>query len=338
MNLTPKRSQQEDRFDTKGTFVRPGRKASNNEEPQGMTTGTGSQPITEDARPNKEGLSFEKSKSGNTESSDGQDEEKPVQRQPRLENLNEWVREVTPRVAGLVISPPESQEQIPRNNPLVRKGKAKMRGIEKEWICLGPDGRMEPDSKEGRWDHQNELQNGMEYVHPNGPDPLEGVQLLGVNYYRSRAARNGLLASKQIIHFADDSLLRQHHFFAKDVTLATWNPAGEPSYFHGDATIRIDAPEPGQRIQVPRQERVNRARKYLFKDKKNVPTLTKRSPVVTKRIDETIPRQEILWALMSKLELENLLDDLSIRPMDENEELRTYTIHPMSDGSIKVRR
>ena len=41
----------------------PGRKASNDGELEGMTTGTGSQPIPEDACPKKEGLSFENSKS-----------------------------------------------------------------------------------------------------------------------------------------------------------------------------------------------------------------------------------------------------------------------------------
>ena len=112
----------------------PGRKASNNEEPQGMTTGTGSQPITEDACPKKEGLSFEESKSSNTESSDSQDEEEPRKRLPRLDNLKEWIWEVTPSMKGRVKPTSESRKLTPRNSPLARKGKAMEEDIEKERI------------------------------------------------------------------------------------------------------------------------------------------------------------------------------------------------------------
>ena len=321
----------------------PGRKALNDGELEGMTTGTGSQPIPEDACPKKEGLSFENSKSGNSELNGHKDEEGQIEK-PREEDWNEWLRKVKPKVAGLVIPPPESQELNPRNNPSVRKGKAKMRGVDKEWIRLGPDDRMVLDNMDERpsgkesLGHPNVPQDVMENVYPGGPDPLEGVPLLGINYHKSRTARNGLLASKEIVLFADDSLLRQCHFFAKDVTLATRKPSGKPSYFHGDATIRIDAPEPGQQILVPRPERVSKAREYVFNKKGHIRSSEMHNPVVTSLFDEANPRREISWALMTPKELENLLADLNARPMEEDEEVRTYTIHPKHDGTIQVQR
>ena len=63
--------------------------------------------------------------------------------------------------------------------------------------------------KEESSGQRNVPRDVMENIYPSGADPLEGVQLLGINYYpKTGIAREGLLASKEVIFFADDNLLR----------------------------------------------------------------------------------------------------------------------------------
>ena len=47
---------------------------------------------------------------------------------------------------------------------------------------------------------------------------------------------------------------------------------------------------------------------------------------------------EVMWNVMEQDELEGVLDELSRDPMVANEEIRTYTISKLDDGTIEVRR
>ena len=144
-----------------------------------------------------------------------------------------------------------------------------------------------PDPEHGEWnDGQNAPDPGLNRVEPpeletdlrsEYPgafhyDPYEGMEMLGIRRVPDpRAPPHGVLASREVTLFADDHIRNERHFYARNVTLATVTPFGDPIYFHGDATIRIDQPELNTIVRVPKRAKVNKAREYIFRKKENAP-------------------------------------------------------------------
>ncbi|KAF9783730.1 hypothetical protein BJ322DRAFT_1109578 [Thelephora terrestris] len=168
-------------------------------------------------------------------------------------------------------------------------------------------------------------------------DPYEGMEMLGIKYVpQPRAVPTGLLASKEVTIFADDDIRHQRHFFARDVTLATVDPFGNPVFFHGNATIQLDEPGEGSTIHVPKRRKVNKARKYIFGKKKGVPLKEQAKEFGSEQTSETTHGNEITWYVLNQEELEAVLGELADDPITQNEETRTYTIWKTEDGTIKA--
>ena len=98
-------------------------------------------------------------------------------------------------------------------------------------------------------------EEGLDDYPEDAPDPLY------INYLPPpERIPNGLLAAVRIFPFAVDDESRELHFRANGVTLATEDRHGNATYYHGDATIRIEEPNPGAAVEVPRRGRTNEMR------------------------------------------------------------------------------
>ena len=81
---------------------------------------------------------------------------------------------------------------------------------------------------------------------------------------------NGVLAAQEVISYAQYDNINDHEFFAKGVTLVVDNDEGKPTYFQGNAMIRISQRSTPLEPKSPNRRRVNRLRRQLFKMNKHV--------------------------------------------------------------------
>ena len=148
----------------------------------------------------------------------------------------------------------------------------------------------------------------------------------------------GVLTSKKIYIFAVDKDQRQTHLVARNVTFTLDDPTGDPQIYHGDATIRLDEPQVGTVIYVPKRERVRKAHKYIFK--KHV-HLNCEATVLEGQPDdptETPGGTELAWKRLPREELEAVIDDLNKHPIKEGRQAKMFTVRKLKDGRIKVER
>ena len=148
----------------------------------------------------------------------------------------------------------------------------------------------------------------------------------------------GVLTSKKIYIFAVDKDRRQTHLVARNVTFTLDDPTGDPQIYHGDATIRLDEPQVGTVIYVPKRERVRKAHKYIFK--KHV-HLNCEATVLEGQPDdptETPGGTELAWKRLPREELEAVIDDLNKHPIKEGRQAKMFTVRKLKDGRIKVER
>ena len=137
----------------------------------------------------------------------------------------------------------------------------------------------------------------------------------------------GVLASQEIIVFAEDNVLRHRHIFAKNITMTIEDSLGRPQVYHGNATIRLDEPPRTSLFYAPKRERVRTAHRYLFR--KN-----SRNGAFGEPSDDEA--KSITWLDLTQSELEAVVGDLERSPMDEGERIRKYTIERMADGKVRV--
>jgi len=173
----------------------------------------------------------------------------------------------------------------------------------------------------------------------NEDDQRPNITPLGIRYIpRPRYVPSGVLAALDIFPFAKNEELGEHYFRAYGVTLATEDRHGKVVYFHGDADIRVMEPDPDTLIEVPRRDKTRDARERLFKmnryalKNRYVPNADK-DPT-----SDTPGGNTVTWHHMAPDELEAVLDELSVDPMMQEEDTRTYTIQRMTDGTVEVQR
>jgi hypothetical protein len=137
-----------------------------------------------------------------------------------------------------------------------------------------------------------------------------------------------------MVIFARDEDLGQRHLHASDVTLVIEGPAGSRTVFHGNATLRLDEPKPGDVIYVPVRNKVRRAHEYVFR--RGVHLGGGATVLSTETTTKTKGGNEIKWNAVRKEELEGVIDDMNRHPMVKGEKVRTYTVDKLEDGKIRV--
>ncbi|KAF9787525.1 hypothetical protein BJ322DRAFT_1019925 [Thelephora terrestris] len=110
---------------------------------------------------------------------------------------------------------------------------------------------------------------------------------------------------------------------AKDVTLALEDPTGEPVMYHGDVTMRLDEPEPGSVLYVPKRDKVKKAYNFVFS--KSLSLNQSITLLTETRKTDTPEGNEIKWNGLTQYELE------------ASGETRSYSIQKKSDGTVEVR-
>ena len=80
-------------------------------------------------------------------------------------------------------------------------------------------------------------------------NPYEDLEPLGIRYLLPpRIAPTRVLTTFKMFPFVNNGTNLEHHFQAYGVTLVTENCHRELVCFHGDATIQITEPDPGEMI------------------------------------------------------------------------------------------
>ena len=182
---------------------------------------------------------------------------------------------------------------------------------------------------EGYTDLGHQKEPGLSEYPEDAPDPL-------YMEYIPPPVRppNGILAAIKLFPFARDDDTRELHFRAQGVTLATQDRDGKVVYHHGNATIRIEEPEPGTAIEVPRRWRTNEMRDRLFLKNKFVPNVNRTE--IRKFPDDG--RDRDLKPHLTPAEMDAFIQELINEPMGLNEISRTYTIQKKNDGVVVVRQ
>ena len=175
----------------------------------------------------------------------------------------------------------------------------------------------------------HQIEKGIEEYPENAPEPLYMEYLPP-----PQQPPNGILAAIKMFPFASDDETCEVHFRAQGVTLATQDRNGGVAYYHGDATIRIEEPEPGTAIEVPRRWRTNEMRNRLFLTDEFTPNV-RRTEV---RQFPNDGRDRDLKPYMTPEEMDALVQELITEPMGPNETVRAYTIRKKKNGVVIVRQ
>ena len=162
----------------------------------------------------------------------------------------------------------------------------------------------------------------------------EDIEPSGMRHLpRPRHLPNGLLASINLIPFADNPQTGERYFEGLGSTLVMNDARGTPIKYHSDATIHLSQPPPGVIIEVPREERVNEMRERLFRmgphAQRRRRTRTQQSSASSDSgIDEK-------WACgMTAIELQEMMEQIISKSFETHEEDRTYEIHKTRTGVV----
>ena len=162
----------------------------------------------------------------------------------------------------------------------------------------------------------------------------EDIEPSGMRHLpRPRHLPNGLLASINLIPFADDPQTGERYFEGLGSTLVTNDARGSPIKYHGDATIRLSQPPPGVIIEVPREERVNEMRERLFRmgpyaRRKGRTRIQQSSASSDSGTDEKCA------CGMTAIELQEMMERIISKSFETHEEERTYEIHKTRTGVV----
>jgi hypothetical protein len=193
-------------------------------------------------------------------------------------------------------------------------------------------GKVPEEPREVYEDHGHTLLDG------ESENPYEDLEPLGMTYILPpREAPNGILAAYEIFPFAYNEERREHHFQAFNITLATEGWDGNNAYYHGHATIRVNEPEPGTTIQVPKRGRTNEMRQRMFSMGKFA-NIEKRTKIHRPQPAAQEPGEKVIEPCeMSRKELEAVVVNLIEYPMQLGDDIRNYTITKTLNGCVKVR-
>ena len=165
-------------------------------------------------------------------------------------------------------------------------------------------------------------EEGLDDYPEDAPDPLY------INYLPPpKRIPNGLLTAVRIFPFAVDDESRELHFWANGVTLATEDRHGNATYYHSDATIRIEEPNPGAAVEVPRRGRTNEMRNRLF-----LVDVDEDGPFIKRTRDRDLDPN------MTLEEMDAFVCELIDQPMESNKTFRTYTIKKRNNGIVVVQQ
>ena len=131
----------------------------------------------------------------------------------------------------------------------------------------------------------------------------------------------------RIFPFAVNDESCELHFWANGVTLVTEDRHSNTTYYHGDATIQIEEPNPGAAVKVSRRGRTNEMRNRLF-----LVDVDEDGPFVK------CTRDRDLDPNMTLEEMDAFICKLIDQPMESNETFRTYTIKKRNDGIVVVQQ
>ncbi|KAF9783401.1 hypothetical protein BJ322DRAFT_1219765 [Thelephora terrestris] len=142
----------------------------------------------------------------------------------------------------------------------------------------------------------------------------------------------------EMVMFDENARLKQKYFYARDIDfIVSSNQTEKPAHLHGNITIRLDKVSDKTTVYVLRRTRLDRAQRYVTHQRKHAVPKRQITVFGSEIKSKTPEDNEVSWNMMEQDELEGVLDELSRDPMVANEEIRTYTISKLNDGTIEVR-